>query len=62
VRAVKKNRYLVMTSRDIKVGHFFQRKFELPYRIVMQKMNDKLVDFALSRKAKAAERARAGGD
>jgi NAD(P)-dependent dehydrogenase (short-subunit alcohol dehydrogenase family) len=62
VRAVEKNRYLVLTSRDIKVGHFFQRKFELPYRVVMQKMNDKLVDFANSRKAKAAERAGSGAD
>ena len=39
---VKKNRYWVYTSNDIRFGHFWQRKFEYPYTKVMQLMNDRL--------------------
>ena len=46
LRGVERNRYLVLTSRDTKVGYFFQRKFELPYRIAMRKMNDYMVAVA----------------
>jgi NAD(P)-dependent dehydrogenase (short-subunit alcohol dehydrogenase family) len=38
---VKKNRYMVYTSRDIQIGHFLQRKFALPYEITMRLMNDR---------------------
>jgi len=41
VRAIEKNRYLVMTSRDIRVGHWFQRKFEPAYRLAMRRLNDR---------------------
>lgn len=47
---VRRNRYWVYTSRDIQLGHFFQRKFEWPYTLVMRKANDVLV--------RAAERSR----
>ncbi|MBC7172953.1 MAG: short chain dehydrogenase, partial [Polyangiaceae bacterium] len=39
VRGVEKNRYHVYTSRDIAVGHWFQRKLALPYELVMRRMN-----------------------
>lgn len=42
IRAVKKNRYLVLTSTDIRVGYWFQRKFALPYEIAMRVLNDRL--------------------
>jgi NAD(P)-dependent dehydrogenase (short-subunit alcohol dehydrogenase family) len=37
---MKKGRYLIYTSNDIRFGHWWQRKFAKPYEIVMQKMND----------------------
>lgn len=46
VDAVERNRYLVLTSRDIKVGHWFQRKFSLPYRLAMRRLNDQMVRVA----------------
>lgn len=42
IGGIEKNRYMVFTSRDIQVGHWFQRKFALPYEIVMRVMNDRL--------------------
>jgi hypothetical protein len=49
LRAVERNRYLVFTSPDIWVGHFFQRKFALPYEFVMRLMNDRLTAAASPR-------------
>lgn len=46
VDAVERNRYLVLTSRDIKVVHWFQRKFSLPYRVAMRRLNDQMVRVA----------------
>jgi NAD(P)-dependent dehydrogenase (short-subunit alcohol dehydrogenase family) len=40
---VRKNRYMVYTSPDIRVGYWFQRKFALPYELVMRFLNDRLV-------------------
>ena len=39
---IRDNRYMVFTSRDIAVGYFFQRKFALPYELVMRGMNKSL--------------------
>ena len=36
---VRKNRYWVYTSRDIQLGFWVQRKFELPYAIAMRLAN-----------------------
>lgn len=46
IAGVKRNRYMVYTSNDIRFGHFFQRKFALPYEIVMRVMNDRLTAVA----------------
>lgn len=40
---IEKNRYMVFTSRDIEIGHFFQRKFALPYELAMRLLNDRFV-------------------
>jgi len=42
IDGIHRNRYMVYTSRDIQIGHFFQRKFSLPYELVMRLMNDRL--------------------
>lgn len=42
VDGVKRDRYLVFTSWDIRFLHWIQRKWELPYRLVMRALNDKL--------------------
>ena len=46
VEAVERDRYLVLTSRDIKIGHWFQRKFSLPYLVAMRRLNDRMVTVA----------------
>ena len=42
LEGIKRNRYLVFTSPDIRVGHWFQNKFAWPYEQVMRKLNDTL--------------------
>jgi NAD(P)-dependent dehydrogenase (short-subunit alcohol dehydrogenase family) len=42
VRGIERNRYMVYTSPDIRIGHWFQRKFAWPYERAMQAMNDRL--------------------
>lgn len=39
---VRRNRYLIFTSNDIRLGHWFQRKFSPPYELVMRKLNSHL--------------------
>ena len=46
LRGIEKDRYLVYTSRDIRIGHFIQRKFALPYEIAMRVANDRLTAVA----------------
>jgi NAD(P)-dependent dehydrogenase (short-subunit alcohol dehydrogenase family) len=46
VEGVERNRYLVFTSRDIRVGHFVQRVFAPPYERAMRVLNDRLVTIA----------------
>lgn len=42
LRGVRRNQYMVYTSLDIRIGHWFQRKFAWPYEIVMRLMNHAL--------------------
>lgn len=42
---IKKNRYLVYTSADIRFGYWWARKFAPPYEFVMQKANDQFSKF-----------------
>ncbi|RZU38695.1 short-subunit dehydrogenase [Fluviicoccus keumensis] len=39
LRGVERGKYLVFTSPDIAVGHWFQRKFAWPYELVMRGLN-----------------------
>ena len=36
IKGIKKNQLMIFTSLDIRVGYWFQRKFSLPYRLVIQ--------------------------
>ncbi|HSS32789.1 MAG TPA: SDR family oxidoreductase [Solirubrobacterales bacterium] len=42
IEGVEKNRYMVFTSADIRVGYWVQRKFAPPYEFAMRLMNDRL--------------------
>jgi NAD(P)-dependent dehydrogenase (short-subunit alcohol dehydrogenase family) len=42
IEAIKKNRYMVFTSPDGRILHWFQRHFELPYKLLMRVMNREL--------------------
>jgi NAD(P)-dependent dehydrogenase (short-subunit alcohol dehydrogenase family) len=42
VRGVLANEYLVFTSQDIRVGHWFQQRFGFLYELAMRRMNDQL--------------------
>jgi NAD(P)-dependent dehydrogenase (short-subunit alcohol dehydrogenase family) len=46
IRGIEQDRYLVFTSRDIQVGHWFQRKFAPPYTLAMRVANKQLVRVA----------------
>lgn len=46
IKGIKRNRYLVFTSLDIRIGHWFQRKFAWPYEMVMRIMNNQLYQLA----------------
>ena len=42
LRGVERGTYMVFTSLDIRVGHWFQRKFAAPYELAMRVLNDRL--------------------
>ncbi len=43
---IRRNRYMVFTSRDIRIGYWVQRKFSPPYTLAMRRLNDQLSAFA----------------
>lgn len=49
VKGIERNRYLVLTSRDIKLGDWAQRRFNPGYRRAMKALNDHL--WAVAQKA-----------
>ena len=42
IEGVEKDRYMVFTSADIRVGYWVQRKFAPPYEFAMRLLNDRL--------------------
>jgi NAD(P)-dependent dehydrogenase (short-subunit alcohol dehydrogenase family) len=46
IDGVERNRYWVYTSRDIRVAHFLQRRFETGYALVMRLANDRFTAIA----------------
>jgi NAD(P)-dependent dehydrogenase (short-subunit alcohol dehydrogenase family) len=49
IEGIEKNRYMVYTSLDVRIGHWVQRKFALPYELAMRQLNDRLVAIARRR-------------
>ncbi|MEO9166663.1 MAG: SDR family oxidoreductase, partial [Aquihabitans sp.] len=49
VSGIERNKYLVLTSPDIKIGHLAQRVFPPGYRLAMKRLNKELM--AVARKA-----------
>lgn len=41
LRGIRRNQFMVYTSLDVRMGHWFQRKLSFPYEKVMQWMNDR---------------------
>ncbi len=46
LEGIKKDRYMVFTSPDTRIGYWFQRKFAWPYEMAMRFANDQLVRVA----------------
>ena len=46
IEGIEKDRYMVFTSADVRVGYWFQRKFPLPYELAMRLLNDQLTRVA----------------
>ncbi len=46
IKGIKRGRYMVYTSNDVRFGHFVQRKFAWPYEFAMRKANDRMVAVA----------------
>jgi NAD(P)-dependent dehydrogenase (short-subunit alcohol dehydrogenase family) len=46
VEGIEKNRYMVFSSADIRVGYWVQRKFAPVYELAMRKLNDHLTAVA----------------
>ena len=46
LKAIEKNRYMVFTSLDVRLGYWFQRKFAPPYELLMRRFNDRLTAIA----------------
>lgn len=42
LQGIEKNRYMVFTSADIRIGYWVQRKFAPPYELAMRLANDRL--------------------
>lgn len=41
LKGIERNRYMVFTSADIRLGYWFQRKFALPYELAMRSLNNR---------------------
>lgn len=42
LKGIKRNRYMVFTSPDIRLGYWSQRLFSPPYEFIMRKLNNQL--------------------
>jgi NAD(P)-dependent dehydrogenase (short-subunit alcohol dehydrogenase family) len=51
LKGIRKNRYLVLTSPDVRLGYWTQRLFAWPYEIAMRFMNDQL--YAIAKRQRA---------
>jgi NAD(P)-dependent dehydrogenase (short-subunit alcohol dehydrogenase family) len=46
LEGIEKDRYMVYTSPETRIGHWFQRKFAWPYEETMRRLNDRMVAIA----------------
>jgi NAD(P)-dependent dehydrogenase (short-subunit alcohol dehydrogenase family) len=46
LEGIRRDRYMVFTSRDTQIGFWVQRKFAWPYELAMRLLNDRLVKVA----------------
>lgn len=53
LKGVRRNRYLIFTSRDVRIGYWFQRKFAWPYEMAMRLLSKRV--FALEDRLKQGE-------
>jgi NAD(P)-dependent dehydrogenase (short-subunit alcohol dehydrogenase family) len=53
VEGVEKNRYMVYTSADIRIGHWLQRRLEPLYVLAMRRLNDRFTAVAESSRERA---------
>jgi NAD(P)-dependent dehydrogenase (short-subunit alcohol dehydrogenase family) len=49
IEGIEKDRYMVFTSADARIGYWFQRKFAWPYEAAMRRLNDRMVAIAEKR-------------
>jgi NAD(P)-dependent dehydrogenase (short-subunit alcohol dehydrogenase family) len=49
IEGIEKDRYMVYTSLDIRIGHWVQRKLAWPYEETMRRLNDRMVAIAEKR-------------
>jgi hypothetical protein len=49
IEGIEKDRYMVYTSLDIRIGHCVQRKLAWPYEETMRRLNDRMVAIAEKR-------------
>ena len=54
IAGIKTNRYMVFTSLEVQVGYWFQRKFALPYDLVMRFLNSQLSALADIKRSRAS--------
>ncbi|MGV9711671.1 SDR family oxidoreductase [Gordonia sp. NPDC003424] len=55
LKGVRKNRYMVYTSFDVRFGYWWARKFALPYEIVMRLLNVEFAHLARVANSKSKE-------
>lgn len=46
LKGIKKNRFIVYTSSDIRLGYWFKRKFALPYEVVISSIAKRMFKLA----------------
>jgi len=49
LKGVRRNRFMVFTSLDIRIGYWFQRKWALPYELVMRLLSRRVHRLAQSK-------------
>ncbi|PWR21747.1 SDR family oxidoreductase [Zavarzinia compransoris] len=54
LKGIRRNRYLVFTSADIRIGHWLQCRLPFLYRLLMRRLNDRMQAVAAASRRGAA--------